>query len=199
MLLLDIFDLIAFLLFVVWVVLSIRFFVFNPYTVVWQSMETNFSEWDFIIVDKVTPRYGDLERWDIVVFVPNGKDVPFIKRIVWVPGETVVIKNDNIYLCPESKELDEKAESKNVSVSGCERLDEDEYLGSEVKTQARCKKSVFPVDTGGFFVVWDNRPHSTDSRCCFGMSCYEWADYLVYPENMIGKVAVKLYPGMEKY
>ncbi|USN54281.1 MAG: signal peptidase I [Candidatus Peribacteria bacterium] len=49
----------------------IRFFVFNPYTVVGQSMEPDFHQGDFIIVDKITPKFGSLERGDIIVFVPE--------------------------------------------------------------------------------------------------------------------------------
>ena len=78
----DLFDLVSFLVFVTGVVLFIRFFVFNPYTVVGQSMEPMFHQGDFIIVDKITPKVGTLERGDIIVFVPQGKTVPYIKRIV---------------------------------------------------------------------------------------------------------------------
>jgi len=45
-------------------------------------MSPNFEENDFIIVDKITPRFGQLKRGDIIVFVPPGKNVPYIKRIV---------------------------------------------------------------------------------------------------------------------
>jgi len=80
--LLDLFDLVSFLIFVMGVVLFIRFFIFNPFTVVGQSMEPKFHQGDFIIVDKITPRLGKLERGDIIVFVPENRDVPFIKRII---------------------------------------------------------------------------------------------------------------------
>jgi signal peptidase I len=69
--LLDLFDLVSFLIFVTGVVLFIRFFVFNPYSVVGASMEPNFHQGDFIIVDKVTPKMGSFKRGDIIVFVPK--------------------------------------------------------------------------------------------------------------------------------
>ena len=56
MIVLDIFDLVAFLVFVTGIVLFVRFFIFNPYTVIGKSMEPLFAENDFIIVDKITPR-----------------------------------------------------------------------------------------------------------------------------------------------
>ncbi|HCY21572.1 TPA: signal peptidase I [Patescibacteria group bacterium] len=63
-------------------VLFVRFFIANPYTVVGASMAPTFQENDFIIVDKITPRFGELARGDIIVFVPPGKTVPYIKRVV---------------------------------------------------------------------------------------------------------------------
>lgn len=54
--LLDLLDLVSFFIFVTGIVLFVRFFVFNPYTVVGSSMEPMFDQGDFIIVDKITPR-----------------------------------------------------------------------------------------------------------------------------------------------
>jgi signal peptidase I len=48
-------------------------------------MSPTFEENDFIVVDKITPRFGQLERGDIIVFVPPGKSVPYIKRIIGLP------------------------------------------------------------------------------------------------------------------
>jgi signal peptidase I len=45
-------------------------------------MASTFRDKDFIVVDKITPKYGDLQRGDVIVFVPPGKELPFIKRIV---------------------------------------------------------------------------------------------------------------------
>jgi signal peptidase I len=81
------------------VVLFIRFFIFNPFTVVGESMEPRFHDGDFIIVDKITPRLGKLERGDIIVFVPESRDVPFIKRIIGLPGEEVKIRDNNVLIC----------------------------------------------------------------------------------------------------
>jgi signal peptidase I len=181
----DAFDLISFLVFVTWVVLFIRFFVFNPYTVVGQSMEPVFHQGDFIIVDKITPKFSSLKRGDVIVFVPRGKTVPYIKRIIGVPGETVKFKENHVEIC---------------SAQGvCEVLDEP-YLGTNNKTSIQaCKIDEFVVEGTGYFVLWDNRDHSTDSRCCFGLACFEGANYLVFGEDMIGKVALKLYPTIEQH
>jgi signal peptidase I len=48
-------------------------------------MAPTFSENDFIIVDKITPRFGQLERGNVIVFVPPGKNIPYIKRVIGLP------------------------------------------------------------------------------------------------------------------
>lgn len=178
---LDLFDLVTFLVFIGWIVLFVRFFVFNPYTVVWESMSPTFHESDFIIVDKITSRYWTLKRGDVIVFIPPGKDIPYIKRIVWLPWETIKVKDWSVFICT-SKDKVEK----------CDKMVED-YIPSEVQTNARCWITEFPV-WSGFFVLWDNREHSTDSLCCFGLWCYNSQNYIVPNQNIIGKVYFKIYP-----
>jgi len=181
----DAFDLLAFLVFVWGLVLFIRFFIVNPYTVVWSSMSPTFEENDFIIVDKITPRFAQLNRWDVIVFVPPGKNVPYIKRIIAVPWETVKIHDWWIYICD------------SWSVQNCQRLQED-YIPEYVTTEARCGKSEFKVESW-FFVMWDNRWFSTDSLCCFGLWCFEWANYTVPSNYMIWKVYVRIIPNFQVF
>lgn len=176
---LDIFDIIAFLVFVWGIVLCIRFFIANPYTVVWSSMSPTFEENDFIIVDKITPRFSPRERGDVIVFVPPGKKDPYIKRVVGLPWEIVEVKDGKVFICS--------------SDSVCEELDQS-YLPEGLETKANCWRSVFPVLTWWLFVMWDNRWYSTDSRCCFGLGCYEWANYMVPYQYIIGKVYMRLFP-----
>ena len=176
----DLFDMIAFLVFAVWIVLFIRFFVMNPYTVVWSSMYPTFQEGDFIVVDKITPRFGQLQRGDVIVFVPPGQSIPFIKRIVGLPGETVKLQNNNVVICGTDK--------------NCTTLDESKYLSGDVKTEARCGVSNFVIDTWWYFVMGDNREFSTDSRCCFGLDCYQGSSYEVPFNNIVGKVYIRFYP-----
>ncbi len=180
---LDIFDIVAFLLFVWGIVLCIRFFVANPYTVVGASMSPTFEENDFIIVDKISPRVSQRKRGDIIVFVPPGKTIPYIKRVVWLPGETVVIEEWIVSICSDDN---------------CEILEES-YLPAWLQTKARCGLTEFPVNPWWLFVLWDNRWFSTDSACCFGLWCYDGANYLVPYDHIIGKVYVRLFPGFSTY
>jgi signal peptidase I len=181
----DVFDLLAFLVFVWGIVLFIRFFIANPYTVVWSSMSPTFEENDFIIVDKITPRFGQLQRWDVIVFVPPGKNVPYIKRIIWLPWETVKIHDWWIYIC------------NSWAAEDCKKLQES-YLPEYVTTEARCGKEEFKIESW-FFVMWDNRWFSTDSLCCFGLGCFEWANYTVPSNYMIWKVYVRIIPNFKAF
>jgi signal peptidase I len=180
----DIFDIIAFLVFVGWIVFFIRFYLFNTYTVVWQSMEPTFHEKDFIIVDKITQKFWKLERWDIIVFVPPGKTIPYIKRIVWLPWETVTIKRNTVEICSTDDS------------NQCMVLDES-YL-SWIKTEGRCGIDTFVVENW-LFVMGDNRQFSTDSRCCFWLDCYEWSSYEVPFDHIIGKVYLRFFPHFQSF
>lgn len=181
--LLEIFDMITFLVFVWWIVLFIRFFIAQPYTVVWASMSTTFEENDFIIVDKITGKMWELKRWDVIVFVPPGKDIPYIKRIIWLPWETIKIKENKVLVC-------NKVNEKEV----CTELNEP-YLTDNTWTDTRCWVNEFKISWSWLFVMWDNRWFSTDSRCCFWLWCYSWSSYEVPYGNIIWKVFVRFFPG----
>lgn len=176
---LDLFDMLSFLVFVLGIVLFVRFFVANPYTVVWSSMAPTFHENDFIIVDKISQRLDTLWRWDIIVFVPDGKTIPYIKRIIGLPWETVKIKDWTVFVC-------------DTDTNSCEVLDEI-YLPEDLQTKTRCGITEFDIKEG-YFVLWDNRWFSTDSLCCFGLGCYDWASYEVMDKNIIWKVLFRVFP-----
>ena len=185
---LNVFDFISFFVFVIGVIMFIRLFILNPYRVVGQSMEPQFSSWDFIVVDMVTPKIWEFERNDIIVAVPEWKEVPIIKRIIWLPWETVKINDWSVYICDETEQ----------EVEDCEMLREF-YLWEWTSTDTNaCGVDEFEI-TEGFFVLGDNRGKSTDSRCCFGLRCFEWAPYEIYDRNIIGKVALKVYPQIDPF
>ncbi|MFA7284938.1 MAG: signal peptidase I [Candidatus Absconditabacterales bacterium] len=211
---LEFFDLASFFLMAMGIVLCIRFFIFSPFTVVGQSMEPTFHSSDFVIIDKVSSQKMKLYEWssdtgasnqiktlvsssiqalpeirrgDIIVFVPPGKDIHYIKRVIGLPGETVKIEdNDKVVIC------------KTQGPSDCFTLDET-YLPSEYKTLAVCGVSEFVV-TEGFFVMGDNREHSTDSRCCFTIGCFgDKKGYIVPYDYIIGKVRMRILPDFVMY
>jgi len=186
---LDTFDLIVFLILVFWIILFIRLFIGTPYTVVGVSMMPTFESNDWIIVEKITQRFWNFERWDVVVFVPQGKDIPYIKRIIGLPWETVKFVDNQTYICNDNTpESDVKAENwKN-----CFKLNEN-YTYPDAETIPQWDKTEYEV-TNWYFVMWDNRWHTSDSLSCFSRQCYEWANYLVSDQYMIGRVMVRLFP-----
>lgn len=206
-------DLLSFFLMALGIVLCIRFFVFSPFSVVGISMEPTFQSNDFVIIDKVSSQkpklelwanelsWGvvktvlnsiavplpDLKRWDIVVFVPPGKTIHYIKRIIWLPWETVSINNNQVTIC-------------KTNTDDCFVLHES-YIPSSFVTETSCGKSEFVV-TGGYFVMWDNRQHSTDSRCCFTLWCYgsdSQTGYIAPYDHIIGKVRARIVPNYTRF
>lgn len=196
---LDIFDLIAFLVLVSGIILFIRFFVGTPYTVVGSSMLPTFQERDWIIVEKITQNFWTLERGDIIVFVPPGKTIPYIKRIIALPGEVVKFVDGKTYICNDSYGANNVSGTGVIASNGlvCEQLEE-AYTPPYSSTEPRCGKDEFEI-SGGYFVMWDNRGFTNDSLCCFGLGCYRGANYIVPNNYLIGKVFVRLWPSFSTF
>lgn len=111
-------------------------------------MIPNFPDGEYLLTDKVTYRFNEPKRGDVVVFeAPTNNGDEFIKRIVGLPGNKVSIKNGFVF------------------ING-EKLTES-YLSNEIYTSAGSfsqeGKDVL-VPENEFFVLGDNRPHSSDSR-----------------------------------
>ncbi len=151
------------------IVLLIRAFLFQPFFVKGQSMEPNFDDGNYLIVDRITPRISKLERGEVIVFrAPvNQKDF-YIKRIIGLPGERVVIKNGIIKIYNKSH--------KNGFV-----LDESSYLGKDVVTQGDIDVT---LNKNEVFVLGDNRVVSYDSRM--------WGPLNI--KNIIGVVRLRAWP-----
>ncbi len=109
------------------------------------SMETTLSDKDNLIVEKISYHFIKPHRFDIVVFPHevNGKNIYYIKRVIGLPGEKVQISNGVIYI-------------NDVA------LDED--YGCEVMSEAKLAASPIVLGDDEYFVLGDNRNHSSDSR-----------------------------------
>ena len=184
--LLSLFDFVAFAILTLWILLFIRFFVINIFNVVGSSMVPTFINNDFIVVDKISPIVSNFNRWDIIIFMPEWQDRPYIKRIIWLPWETVLLKDNKVLVC-QTNDLD-----------NCKILEED-YLPEWLETQAVCSKTEFNI-TEWYFVLGDNRWGSTDSRCCFNsIWCYEESTYEVDKNNIIWKVRLRIFPNFNSF
>ena len=126
--------------------LVIQAFVAQPYQVQQESMRLTLEEGQYVLVDKLTPNFDSYSRGDIIVFTPpnsNGNDVvPFIKRVIGEPGDTVEIRDGQ------------------VVVNGV--LLDEPYVNST--TTVPDGRGVWQVPADALFVMGDNRDNSTDSR-----------------------------------
>jgi len=130
------------------IILPIRYYLVQPFFVKGASMEPNFEDGDYILVDELSYRFSVPERGDVVIFrYPLDPSQFFIKRIIGLPNETVEIKDNTVTIYnedePEGSVLDES------------------YLAPEQKTIGN---SVTKLDDNDYFVLGDNRLQSSDSR-----------------------------------
>jgi len=162
----EIIDFIKDLVVVFFIVLVIRTYLILPFQISWQSMYDSYYDREFIIVD----RFSYLVLWepkrgDVIVFKPHVSDDKeyFIKRIIGLPWDTIKISGWKVYLKEKSSEefieLKEGYLSKANKNATYIRGDDSEYI--------------FEVPENSYFVMWDNRNASTDSRTCFS-SCLLW-------------------------
>lgn len=132
---------IAFVLVLTWVIIT---FVGQRTRVDGRSMMNTLHDGDNLIVEKLSYRFSDPKRFDIIVFPPTGKKEYYIKRIIGLPGETVQIdENGNIYINGE--------------------LLEENYGAETIQNPGRAAKSITLGDDE-YFVMGDNRNNSKDSR-----------------------------------
>jgi signal peptidase I len=153
--------------------LIVYLFVMQPHQVNGASMYPSFEDGEYLLTDKVSYKVGAPDRGDVVVFhapeasqCPEGGGCDFIKRIVGLPGDTILVQDDTIF------------------VNG-EELPED-YLTDEIETRpgAYTQNGSITVPSGMYFVLGDNRSHSSDSRT--------WGP--VASDKIVGKVFFRYWP-----
>jgi signal peptidase I len=90
-------EIVTFILIAVCIVLPFRIYIAEPYLVEGRSMDPTFQSGDYLIVDKLSYRLHEPKRNTVVVFhYPNDPSKSFIKRIIGLPGETVVEKDNEV-------------------------------------------------------------------------------------------------------
>ncbi|MFA4817954.1 MAG: signal peptidase I [Parcubacteria group bacterium] len=167
------------------IILPVRVFLFQPFFVQGASMEPNFENNQYLIINEfgykqtavdvsklhlftVNP-FRELTRQEVAVFrYPKNRSQFFIKRIIGLPGERVQIKDGTVTIFNQ--------ENPDGIV-----LDESAYLSSEVKTQG---EAVTALKDNEYFVMGDNRGASSDSR--------SWGP--VKEADIVGKVLLRAWP-----
>lgn len=141
-------DILEIVVFAVAIFLFVYLLLLQPHKIKGASMEPNFPDGEFLLTDKVTYRLEEPKRGDVIVFkAPVAEGEEFIKRIIGLPGENVSVKDSKVYI--NDKELEEP------------------YLSSTVPTYSNYflpEGATVAVPQNEYFVLGDNRPHSSDSR-----------------------------------
>ena len=132
------------------IVLPIRLFIVCPFYVKGASMEPNFYDKEYLLIDEISYRFQAPQRGEVVVFrYPQDPREYFIKRIIGLPGETLKMDQGDIYLL-------DKSTNEWTKIT-------ETYLPSTDQTFALDSKEL-TLGPDEFFVLGDNRAHSRDSR-----------------------------------
>jgi len=146
-------DIVSTALFAVVVALAIRVFIVGVYTIPSHSMEKTVLEGDNILVSKIAFLFGSVHRGDIIVFsLPDSlkidnRDDLFIKRVIGLPGDTVVLTSTSIIVNGERFPEPPTARQPASPLIG--------IAASDVE---------IIVPEASYFVLGDNRSNSFDSR-----------------------------------
>ncbi|MCX6759870.1 MAG: signal peptidase I [Candidatus Nealsonbacteria bacterium] len=150
------------------IVIPIRYFLFQPFFVKGESMQPNFENGDYLIIDEISYRLRDPQRGEVIVFkYPQNESQLFIKRIIGLPGEKIEIIDNMIKVTKKDGQLLD--------------LKETSYLSSSIQTAGNMN---ITLEDNQYFVLGDNRQFSYDSRR-FGV---------VSKNEIIGKVFLRAWP-----
>ena len=131
------------------------------------SMEPTLSDGDSLIVDKISYRFRDPKRLDIIVIpYKHQKNTYYIKRIIGLPGETVQVTDGYVYIDGQ-------------------KLESDTY-GAEPIQSPQTAASPVTLSEDEYFVMGDNRNHSSDSR--------DPSVGVIKRKDLMGRAFLRVYP-----
>lgn len=153
----------------------IYLFIAAPNQVKGESMMPTFQNGNYIFTSKVTYKMRSPQRGDVVVFhSPGNAEIEFIKRIIGLPGDTVMLQNEEVYVNGHKLNEPYIADKTLPLPNG--------YAQEEVPMS---------IPNGYYFVMGDNRPHSSDSRD-FGPITYQsivgQVFYRYFPTDKMGRI-----------
>ncbi len=147
---------------IVIVVVLIRTYLVTPVIVSGDSMVPTLEDKQLLLLSKINYRFGDIKRFDVVVINMEKKEI--IKRVIGLPGEEVVYRNNKLYIDGHELENDYNFDTDDFSlktICNCSKIPEDKYL-----------------------VLGDNRSISADSRIIG----------LIDRKDIEGKVNISIWP-----
>lgn len=126
----------------------IYLFFVQPHEIKGNSMEPNFHDSEYILTDKISYKFGEAKRGDVVIFkAPVNQEVDYIKRVIGLPGDRVKVQKGYVYV--NGKQIEEPYLKDLTSILPGSSMQE----GVEIT-----------VPENHLFAMGDNRPHSSDSR-----------------------------------
>lgn len=162
-------ELLSWLIYIVIVVilsLGIITFIGQRTKVSGHSMETTLSDGDNLIVDKISYRFRNPERFEIIVFPFQYEEhTYYIKRIIGLPGETVQVIDGYVYINGEML---------------------DENYGLEVMDDPGIAAEPITLGEDEYFVLGDNRNHSSDSR--------DPSVGVLHRDDIMGRAWIRIWP-----
>ncbi len=148
--------------------MMVYLFLFQPHKVDGNSMYPNFYNKEYILTDKISYRRSEPQRGDVVVFhAPPPNDADFIKRIIGLPSETIMVRDGLVY------------------INGI--LLKEVYLPMDLRTAEKSflRNGVpYQIPPGYYMMFGDNRNFSSDSR--------EWGP--VSRQAIVGKALIRYWP-----
>lgn len=156
------------IIFVVIVVLIVNNFILINAKIPSPSMEQTIMTGDRVFGNRLAYLFQDPERFDIVVFkYPDDETKLYIKRIIGLPGETVEIRDGKVYINGSEEPLDDSFTPETP-------------LGDY---------GPYTVPENSYFMMGDNRNHSSDSRF--------WNNPYVSEDKILGKAILRYFPGIK--
>lgn len=150
------------------IILPVRYFLIQPFYVRGASMEPNFQDHEYLIIDEISYRVREPHRGEVIVLHDPRSSIYLIKRIVGLPGETIEMRGGRLYI-------------KNADNPRGIELDESVYLDDSVQTSGSEAVNLGPDE---YFVAGDNRPSSLDSRI-FGP---------ISRDDIVGRAWIRAWP-----
>lgn len=129
---------------------------------------------------------GDPKRWDVVVITPHADKNReyYIKRVIAIPGDTIRIEDGSVYVKPTTHSWFIKINESYLSLSNSGKT----YLSESIK------ESQFLLWEGQYWVMWDNRQNSSDSRSCF-KDCYgkDYSAHFIKRWDILGRALMNFW------
>ncbi|MEC3608702.1 signal peptidase I [Bacillus glycinifermentans] len=153
------------------IVFVCRYFLFTPSTVLGDSMYPTLQNGNMVMVSKIS----EINRFDKIIFHAPDADEDYVKRVIGLPGDSIEMKNDVLYV--NGKAYDEPYLKPNKKTLTGGKLLTDNFKLKELTGESKVPKD-------SLFVMGDNRQNSRDSRY-FGF---------ISKSSVVGKVEFRYFP-----